>query len=197
MAVSTRSVSAAPEVGDRELVFTRVFDAPRELVFEAWTDPQHVAQWWGPNGFTTTIHEMNVRPGGVWRLVMHGPDGRDYNNRIVFLEVVKPERLIYKHDPEKRSEPVSFQVTVTFAEEDCKTRVTMQMLFPSHAAREFVVKTYGAVEGAHQTLARLAEHLSQRGARAGAAPLTGTSSLHASSMHRGRSSSRPGPIPAE
>jgi uncharacterized protein YndB with AHSA1/START domain len=95
MAVSTGSVSAATEAADRELVFTRVYDAPRELVFEAWTDPKHLTQWWGPNGFTTTIHEMDVRPGGVWRLVMHGPDGKDYNNRIAFLEVVKPERLVY------------------------------------------------------------------------------------------------------
>jgi uncharacterized protein YndB with AHSA1/START domain len=112
-------------------------------VFEAWTDPKHLTQWWGPKGFTTTIHEMDVRPGGVWRFVMHGPDGRDYNNRIVFLEVVKPERLVYKHDPEKGSEPVSFQVTVTFAEEGAKTRLTMQMVFPSAASREYVVNTYG------------------------------------------------------
>src|SRR5579863_6976594 len=100
---------------DRELVFTRHFVAPRELVFEAWTNPQHVAQWWGPVGFTTTIHEMDVRPGGEWRLTMRGPDGTDYKNRIVFLEVAKPERLVYKHEPEKDTEPVNFETTVTFA----------------------------------------------------------------------------------
>jgi uncharacterized protein YndB with AHSA1/START domain len=152
-------MSAAMAPADRELVFTRVLDAPRDLVFEAWTDPKHVAHWWGPRGFTTTIHEMDVRPGGVWRLVMRGPDGVDYNNRIVFLEVAKPQRLVYKHDPEKGSEPVSFQVTVTFADEDGKTRLTMQMLFPSAAALDYVVKKYGAVEGAHQTLDRLTERL--------------------------------------
>jgi uncharacterized protein YndB with AHSA1/START domain len=176
MAVSTGSVSAATEAADRELVFTRVYDAPRELVFEAWTDPKHVTQWWGPKGFTTTIHEMDVRPGGVWRLVMHGPDGKDYNNRIVFLEVVKPERLVYKHDPEKGSEPVSFQVTVTFAEEGAKTWLTMQMVFPSAASREYVVNTYGAIEGANQTLGRLAEHLPQMAAdtvKSGYAPVNG------------------------
>lgn len=177
MAGSTQSVSAAAEVADRELVFTRVFDAPRELVFEAWTDPKHVAQWWGPNGLTTTIHEMDVRPGGVWRLVMQGPDGKDYNNRIVFLQVVKPERLVYKHDPEKGAEPVNFQVTVTFAEEGGKTRLTMQMLFPSAAAREHVVNKYGAVEGGRQTPGRLAEHLPQmaaaRSATSGYAPVNG------------------------
>ena len=156
MSVSAGSVNPT---ADRELVFTRVFDAPRELVFEAWTDPRHVEQWWGPNGFTTTISEMDVRPGGVWRLVMHGPDGVDYRNRIVFLDVVKPERLVYKHDPEKGSEPVNFEVTVTFAEDDGKTRLTMRMLFPSRGARDHVVKKYGADEGAKQTLGRLAEHL--------------------------------------
>jgi uncharacterized protein YndB with AHSA1/START domain len=145
----------------RELVFTRVFDAPRELVFKAWTDPKHIAQWWGPKGFTTTIHDMDVRPGGVWRFIMHGPDGVDYKNRIVYLEIVEPERLVYKHDPEKGSEPVDFHVTVTFAEEDDKTKLTMHMLFPSAAAREYVVTKHRAIEGANQTLGRLAEHLPQ------------------------------------
>ena len=89
IAAETSAAGAAA----REIVAARVFDAPRELVFDAWTDPEHVAQWWGPNGFTNTIHEMDVRPGGVWRFVMHGPDGVDYNNKIVYIEVVKPERL--------------------------------------------------------------------------------------------------------
>jgi uncharacterized protein YndB with AHSA1/START domain len=152
------------ELENRELVFTRVFDAPRELVFQAWTDPKHVPQWWGPNGFTTTIHEMDVRPGGVWRFIMHGPDGVDYKNRIVYLEVAKPERLVYKHDPEEGSEPVNHQVTVIFVEEGDKTRLTMHMLFPSAAAREYVVKKHRAIEGANQTLERLAEHLPQMAA---------------------------------
>ncbi|MGA8028974.1 MAG: SRPBCC family protein [Bryobacteraceae bacterium] len=162
MAASTTSakgVSAVADTADRELVFTRVFDAPRELVFEAWTDPKHIAQWWGPKGFTTTIQEMDVRPGGVWRHVMRGPDGRDYLNKIVFLEVTKPERLVYKHEPEHGSEPVHHQTTVTFADEGGKTRLSMQMLFASAADRKYVVDTYGAVEGANQTLSRLAEHL--------------------------------------
>jgi uncharacterized protein YndB with AHSA1/START domain len=102
---------------------------------------------------------MDVRPGGDWRLVMRGPDGRDYKNRLVFLEVVRPERLVYKHEPEEGCEPVGFEVTVTFAARGGKTEVTMRMLFPSAEQRKFVVTTYGAVEGAHQTLGRLAEHL--------------------------------------
>ena len=127
MPVSNAHAKAASDTADRELIFTRVFDAPRELVFKAWTDPRHLMQWWGPKGFTTSVYEMDVRPGGVWRLTMRGPDGVDYKNRIVFLEVVKPERLVYKHEPEKGSEPVSFETTVTFAEEGGKTRLTLQI----------------------------------------------------------------------
>src|SRR5262245_27650391 len=111
---------------DREIIATRVFDAPRELVYRMWTDRQHVARWWGPNGFTNTIHEMDVRPGGVWRFVMHGPDGRDYQNKIVYTEVVPPERLAYDHV----SGP-TFSAVVTFAEEGGKTRVTGRMVFES------------------------------------------------------------------
>ncbi len=87
----------ATETTDREIVATRLLDAPRELVWEVWTDPKHLAQWWGSNGFANTIHEIEVKPGGVWRFIMHGPDGTDYKNEIVYVEVVKPERLVYDH----------------------------------------------------------------------------------------------------
>jgi uncharacterized protein YndB with AHSA1/START domain len=156
MAASNASTSVS---ADRELTITRVFNAPRELVFDAWTDPKHLVHWWGPDGFTTTVHEMDVRPGGTWRLVMHGPDGRDYRNRIVFLEVEKPARLVYKNEPEPGSEPVSFQTTVTFAAEGNQTRLTLQMLFPSAEAREHLIRTYRADEGGVQTLGRLAAYL--------------------------------------
>ena len=153
-------------VGDREIRGTRVFDAPRELVWKVWTEPEHVARWWGPLGFTTTTHKMEVKPGGVWRFVMHGPDGRDYQNQITYLEVVKPERLVYRHgEPESEAalgpEPVSFAVTVTFTEEDGRTRLEMRSVFPSAKARDFVVENYGAVEGMHQTLGRLEQYLAE------------------------------------
>jgi uncharacterized protein YndB with AHSA1/START domain len=73
----------------RSIIGSRQFDAPRALVFSVWTDPKHLAQWWGPNGFTTTTHAYDFRPGGVWRFVMHGPDGRDYQNRITFLKLFR------------------------------------------------------------------------------------------------------------
>lgn len=142
---------------DREIAATRVFDAPRDLVFQMWTDPTQIGRWWGPNGFTITIHEMNVRPGGAWRLIMHGPDGRDYRNEIIYVEVVRPERLIYDHV----SGPV-FRDSVTFADIGQKTRLTMQKLFATAELRDKVAKEFGAVEGLSQTLGRLGEELAKR-----------------------------------
>ncbi len=84
------------EADPRAIVGMREFDAPRDLVFSAFTDPRHLAQWWGPNGFTTTTLSFDMRPGGVWRFVMHGPDGRDYQNRITYEEVVPPQRIVYR-----------------------------------------------------------------------------------------------------
>lgn len=158
--MNKKNDSANPE-SDREIVVTRLLDAPRELVFKVWTDPQHVAQWWGPNGFTNTIREMDVRPGGIWRFVMHGPDGVDYDNKIVFLEVVKPERLVYDHGDDVEDDPNCFRVTVTFAEQGGKTLLTMRSLFKSAAARDYVVKEFGAIDGANQTLGRLEQHLAK------------------------------------
>jgi len=143
----------------RAIVGIREFDAPRELVFKVWTDPQHLAQWWGPNGFTTTTRAFDLRPGGVWRFVMHGPDGTDYQNRITYDEIVRPERLVYRHGGGEDVEPVQFHVTVTFEDLGGKTRLTMRAVFPSAEQRNLVTEKYGAVEGAKQTLERLAQHL--------------------------------------
>jgi uncharacterized protein YndB with AHSA1/START domain len=147
------------EEDPRAIVGTRVFDAPRELVWTAWTDPKHLAQWWGPNGFTTTTSAFDMRPGGVWRFVMHGPDGRDYQNRITFDEIVKPERIVYRHDGGEDVEPVQFTQTVTFEDLGGKTKLTWRGIFPSAEERDRVIKEYGADKGLVQTLARLAEYL--------------------------------------
>ncbi|MGA2788764.1 MAG: SRPBCC family protein [Verrucomicrobiota bacterium] len=151
------------ENADREIVIAREFNAPRELVWEAWTHPEHVAHWWGPRGFTTTIEKMDVRPGGLWKHVMHGPDGANYPNQSVFKEVVKPERIVFSHGGGREGGPgAHFVSTWTFDEiEKDKTRVTIRMVFTSAAARDFVVKEFGAIEGGKQTLERLAEHLLQ------------------------------------
>jgi len=158
--------SPSPNVqrSPRELVLTRIFEAPRELVWEAWTDPQQVVRWWGPRGFTTTIETMDVRPGGVWKHVMHGPDGTDYPNKSVFIEIVKPERIVFSHGGgTKGRRGVRFEATWTFeALNRHQTRVTMRGVFASAEDRERVVREYGAIEGGKQTLERLAEHLQAR-----------------------------------
>jgi uncharacterized protein YndB with AHSA1/START domain len=144
---------------DREIVLSRVFDAPRELVFAAWTDPAHVTHWWGPRGFTTTTAEMDVRPGGVWRFVMHGPDGTDYPNTIVFTEVERPERIAYDHVGEADHGDVKFHTTVTFADRGGKTELTLRMVFATVEERNHVVERYGAIEGGEQMLERFAAFL--------------------------------------
>lgn len=150
---------------DREIVIAREFDAPRELVWQALTNPRHLVQWWGPRGFSTTIQEMDVRPGGVWTYVMHGPDGTDYPNHSVFEEVVFPDRIVFVHGGRKAGGPeADFTATWRFEKAgDGKTKVTMRMVFPSAEARDAVVREYGAIEGGKQTFERLAEHLPTMG----------------------------------
>ena len=150
----------AEDFTDREIVVSRVFDAPRELVWEAWTDPKHLTRWWGPRGFTTTVHEMDLRPGGIWRHTMHGPDGADYPTDGNFLEVVRPERISYRMKGGKKGD-VQFESTWTFESVGEKTRLTLTMRFPSREMLEHAEKTYGVTDGGHQTLGRFAELVAQ------------------------------------
>ena len=138
----------------RQIVGSRLFDAPRALVWKVWSDPKHIAQWWGPNGFTNTIEKMDFRPGGGWILVMHGPDGTDYKNRFVYREIVEPERIAYSH----LTGPL-FEALAVFEEEGGKTRVTVSMTFESAELRNRVAEEFGAVEGLHQTLGRMAGYI--------------------------------------
>lgn len=154
--VTNNTVTA---IEGRELIVNRVLSAPRKLVFKTWTDPEHLRHWWGPKGFTLTIQTIDVRPGGVWRYIMHGPDGTDYDNKISYIEVASPERLVYSHGDGEDDE--QFRVTVTFAEQGNKTELTMRSLFKSVEELEMVVKQYGAIEGAKQTLDRLEEQLAK------------------------------------
>ncbi|HTX54799.1 MAG TPA: SRPBCC domain-containing protein [Candidatus Baltobacteraceae bacterium] len=153
------------DAADREIVISRVLDAPRELVWEAWTDPEQVVRWWGPNGFTTTNKRMDVRVGGVWEHVMHGPDGTDYPNKSVFKEVVKPERIVYSHGGGRPGDRgATFVCTWTFeVVEGNKTRLTIHQVYPSKEDRDRIVRDYGAIEGGKQTLGRLAELLAADG----------------------------------
>ncbi len=157
-AINERSNTMPSSTSDREVVLSRTFDAPRDLVFAAFTDPKHMGQWWGPTGFTTTTHSVDVRPGGEWRFTMHGPDGRDYPNRITYREIVRPERLAYSHGDDTDS--IHFETVITFeVEAGNKTRLTMRSVFPTAEALDYVVREHGAIEGGKQHLERLAEHL--------------------------------------
>ncbi len=147
------------ESDPRAIIGVREYDAPRECVFAAWTDPKHLAQWWGPNGFTTTTSSFDFHPGGIWRFVMHGPDGRDYQNRITFEEIVAPQRIVYCHGGGEDVEPVQFRQTVTFEDLGGRTRMTWRGEFPSAAKRDRVIKDYGADKGLAQTMARLADYV--------------------------------------
>lgn len=163
--MAERKNNPAANDSDREIVVTRTFNAPRDLVFSAWTDPRHVANWWGPRGFSTTTHEMEVRPGGQWRFIMHGPDGTDYPNLITYREVVRPERLVYTHIGDTDNDPHTFVSTATFDDlGGDKTQVTLRAVFQTPEDRDFVVKNYGALEGGKQTLERLGEQVATMGA---------------------------------
>ncbi|HEY4140115.1 MAG TPA: SRPBCC family protein [Pseudolabrys sp.] len=146
----------------RSIIGTRTFDAPRDLVFEAFSDPKHLAQWWGPIGFTTTTSAFDFKPGGVWRFVMHGPDGRDYQNRITFDEIVPPQRIAYHHGGGD-VEPVQFNTTVTFEDlGNNRTRLVWHGTFSSAEERARVIRDYGADKGLVETLSRLAGYVESR-----------------------------------
>ena len=146
----------ASDTADREIVQTRLFDAPRELVWDMFTDPKHIVQWWGPNGFTNTIHEMDLRPGGVWRFVMHGPDGTDYQNKVIYTRIEKPRLLAYEHVSGPR-----FFATISLEDEGGKTRLNFRMVFETPETRDKTIREFGAVEGLKQTLGRLDDMLRQ------------------------------------
>jgi uncharacterized protein YndB with AHSA1/START domain len=121
------SVAANVQSPSRELTITRVFAAPRSLVFEMWTDPKHMAQWWGPNGFTNPVCDIDARPGGALRIVMRAPDGAEYPMRGVFQEVVAPERLVFTNIAVDRDDKPLLDglTTVTFVEQLGKTTLTV------------------------------------------------------------------------
>jgi uncharacterized protein YndB with AHSA1/START domain len=139
---------------DREISLSRTLNAPVELVWEVWTKPEHIAGWWGPDGFTNTIDTMDVRPGGEWNLVMHGPDGTDYKNASVFREIILLKKIVYEHLSAPR-----FVSTIDFEEQGEQTHINWHMLFET--AEEFirVVKTFKADEGLKQNVEKLNAYL--------------------------------------
>jgi len=142
---------------DREIIITRVVNAPRDLVYKTFTEPEHVARWWGPAGFTIEIQDMDVRVGGSWSYIMSGR-GMIFPNFISYLEVVEPERLVYLHGSNKGEEP-EFMATITFEMQGPKTKITMHSVFGTAAVRDFVVSQFKAIEGGNQGLDKLEHYL--------------------------------------
>lgn len=136
---------------------TRVYDAPLQAVWDAWTIPEEVAQWWGPRGFTLTTHSRDLRTGGHWNYTMHGPDGTDYENITKYLEVVPMQRMVYDHGATANSPPL-FRVNALFTERDGRTQLDMSMSF---ATPEIAEQMSGFIKkaGGESTWDRLAEYL--------------------------------------
>jgi uncharacterized protein YndB with AHSA1/START domain len=147
---------------DREIVLTRVIDATREDVFDAWTDPEQLAAWFGPNGLTIETHEIDVREGGVWRFDMVGEGGLRYDNRMTFLRIERPRLIEVDHGSDKDDDPGKFRMLVTFdVQTDGKTVLTLRQMHPTRAHRDTAIG-FGAVEYGGQTLDKLAAHLAAR-----------------------------------
>ena len=149
--------STAKHMVDREIINTRIVKAPRALVFEAWSDPEHLAHWYGPKGFVTRTISMDFRVGGHWKFTMTGPDGTVFPNTVVYKEITPVERMV--HDHGDWEDFTLFEATITFTETDAGTLITLRNLFPTKEARDMVVEKFGAVEGGNQTLARLDAYL--------------------------------------
>ncbi len=148
----------ADPTADREIVVMRVLDAPRDLVFAAWTEQKHVEKWWGPGGVTTL--EWDAKPGGLWRYSQPGPDGAQYPFKIKFVEIDKPARLVYDYGTDAENAPEPVRTIVTFEDENGKTKVTLQLVFATAAAYAEAEK-YGAVGGAKAALKNVANYLAK------------------------------------
>jgi uncharacterized protein YndB with AHSA1/START domain len=152
------NTSAATESAERELIITRIFDAPRSLVFKVWTEPEHLVHWWGPQGFTMPSCRMDVRPGGAYRFCMRSPEGADHWLQGVYREIVEPERLVFTYAWEDAEGKPGHEtlVTVTFAELGGKTKLTLH-----HAVFETVSVRNEHQNGWTSCLDRLVEYLAK------------------------------------
>jgi uncharacterized protein YndB with AHSA1/START domain len=153
------NVDTLSSTADRELTISRILNAPVELVWEVFTKPEHIKRWWGPNGFTNTIFQMDVKPGGAWDFVMHGPDGTDYKNKSVYKEIVEHRKIVYEHITGP-----SFVATIEFEEQDGKTLLNWRMLFESKEEFTRTVKTFKADEGLKQNIYKLEGYVLKVGA---------------------------------
>src|SRR5256885_16784067 len=160
--MATTSSGGEPEhaTADREIVMSRVISAPRDLVFEAFTQVRHLSRWWGPDGFTTTTRSFEFRVGGTWDFVMHGPDGTDYQEWISWTEIAPPERIALLHG-ESRGDPNAFQSGLTFAPDGAATPIEIRTVFPTKELRDEAGEKYHANRGGQQTLSNLAAYVTE------------------------------------
>ncbi|WP_426624003.1 SRPBCC family protein [Leifsonia sp. McL0607] len=161
MSNTDRAATAQTATSDREIVITRRIDAPREMVFEAFTEVRHLSHWWGPEGFTATTQEFEFRPGGEWVFMMRGPDGTDYTEWISWTSIVAPARLTLRHGA-FRGDPDTFESVLAFEPDDEATRLDMRTVFPTRESRDEAVERYHAVEAGGQTLEKLAAYVAKR-----------------------------------
>lgn len=140
---------------DREIGIGRLLDFPVEQVWEVWTNPKHIAQWWGPEGFTNKIHTMELKPAGEWRLTMHGPDGKNYPNKSMFTEIQPLQKIVFQHyNPH-------YVATILFEPRRNKTFLDWTMQFETAELFQTVVKVFKADEGLRQNVEKLETYLSK------------------------------------
>lgn len=144
------------KTADREQTTTLLLDAPLERVWDVWTQPGHIGNWWGPDGFTNTIDTMQVATEGEWVFTMHGPDGANYPNHIMFREVIPYQKLVHEHIAPP------FTATITFQPEGEKTLLTWHKTYETREMFEMVEKQYQTIEGFKQTVARLEKYLAEK-----------------------------------
>ena len=137
---------------ERELILQREVPFPRDLVWKAMTDPEHVNKWWGPDGFTNEAVSLDFRVGGAWTFDMVGPDGTHYPNHSIFKEITPQARLVFDHGDGAR---IWFEATITLQDTGKGTLITVRQLYPSRESRDEVINKYGAIEGGKQHLAKL------------------------------------------
>ena len=144
------------DTASRELSITKILRAPIDIVWDAWTNPEQITNWWGPNGFTNTIHKMDVMAGGEWLLTMHGPDGKNYPNRSVFIEIVPLKKIVFQHfNP-------NYIATIVFEPKEKETLIEWTGLFETTELFETVVKVFKADEGLIQNVEKLENYLKQK-----------------------------------
>ena len=139
-------------IANREQRIVQTFNAPIELVWEVWTNPEHIINWWGPAGFTSTVHSMDLSEGGEWKLTLHGPDGTNYPNRSIYKEIIPFRKIVFEHfNPH-------FITTVLFNPKGEGTEIDWSLLFDTVEMHDVVVKAHKADEGQRQNMEKLEKY---------------------------------------